>query len=70
MAPRKKHVIKVDLYRVVREAVENGVGYGLHRSFKHTEDPERETMKDTIADAVMNELCEWISFDDRDEDEA
>jgi hypothetical protein len=60
----KKHEIKVDLYKVIREAVENGIAYGWARAHKHTDAPDEHTIKTAIEDAVMNELCEVITFDD------
>lgn len=59
----------VDEYRVLTEAIERGVAYGITRAFKHwdrpamTEDEVREHA-DRIVDAVLGEMCDWFRFDD------
>jgi hypothetical protein len=55
--------LKPKTYRILTEAVENGVKYGYHRSYKHTDDPDPEQMQDTIVTAVMNEIFEWFDID-------
>jgi len=56
--------LKPKTYRILTEAVENGVKYGYHRSYKHTDDPDPDQMQDTIIQAVMNEIFEWFDVDD------
>lgn len=56
--------VKANLYEIVSRAVEEGVQYGYSRSFKHTDNPDKEVMIDTIYQAVMNALCEVIKFDE------
>jgi hypothetical protein len=53
-------------YRVMMEAVETGVRFGVRRAFKHVENaPEvSETQMDTIANEVINSICEWFVFSD------
>lgn len=63
----KARRIKVRLYDLLSDAVESGVGWGVHYAFKHsgpdlTED-ERERLKEQIRQSVMSELCEKIDFD-------
>lgn len=55
---------KPKTYRILTEAVENGVKYGYHRSYKHTDSPDPEQVKDTIINSVMNEIFEWFDVDD------
>lgn len=61
--------LRVNSYAVVSRAVEEGVAYGIRRMFKHDESPVGEShimsRADTIIDAVLNELCEVIDFDQR-----
>jgi hypothetical protein len=79
MATRKKLKVKNDLtvkvrdvYGLVRQAVEVGVGYGLRRSVKYTEtstvdldDPtEFERVRDAVVEGVMGDLCELLEFPD------
>ena len=59
--------IRVDAYRVLAQAVETGVAYGYQRAYKHVEFPDGDTIRTAIEQAVMNELCEWLRFDDADD---
>ena len=58
--------MKPKSYEVLRMAVENGVGYGWRRAFKHRDDEPLEDQADGIRDAivegVLNEICEWFEF--------
>ena len=56
--------IRVNAYRVLERAVEIGVLHGWSRAHKHSERPGEIALRDTIAEEVMNEICEWISFSD------
>jgi len=60
--------LKPKTYRILSEAIENGVKYGYHRSHKHTDDPDPEQVKDTIITCVMNEIFEWFDIDDLQDD--
>jgi len=60
--------LKPKTYRILSEAVENGVRYGHYRSYKHTDDPDPEQVKDTIINSVMNEIFEWFDIDDLQDD--
>lgn len=62
----KPHVtgpIRVNAYRVVERAVEDGVASGWYRAHKYTENPEPEAIKDAIILAVMSSLSEWLWFE-------
>jgi hypothetical protein len=56
--------VRVKAYDLLRECVENGIAYGWNRARKHVDDPDPETVKGEIEAAVMNEICEWFSFDE------
>ena len=61
-------VVRVDVYGVIARAVEEGLRYGITRLFKHhdgpmSEDEVREQIHH-LYDAVMNDLCEVLRFDD------
>ena len=62
-----KPKLKVDVYRVVNEAVEHGVACGLFRADKHADDPlteqQMERIKENVEREVMCALCEVIRFD-------
>jgi hypothetical protein len=53
-----------NVYGLVAKAVEDGIGYGYRRAHKHTETPDADTIKETIRQHVMNELCELLDFGD------
>lgn len=52
------------VYEIMDRAVEEGVVSGWQRAHKHTDTPHAETLKDEIADAVMNSICEVFDFYD------
>ncbi len=65
-----KQRVTVHAYPVVRQAVEDGVAYGITRVFKYlevgaalTEDGLRERA-DELASAVIDAICEVVDFGD------
>ena len=66
MSPDPKPPVRgglgVRVYALMERAVEDGVRVGWSRAHKHEDDPEPETVRMAVADAVLNELCEWFSF--------
>jgi hypothetical protein len=56
--------VRVKAYEVIRRAVEEGVRYGWNRAHKHDEKPDPDATREAIQDAVLNELCEWLIFDE------
>lgn len=55
------------LYRLVSEAIDEGVAFGVRRFFKHRDlehlsDAHREELAEDIAAEVMNALCERFDF--------
>lgn len=67
--PLVRSTVRVDVYGVISRAVEEGLLYGVTRLFKHRDPPRitesemREQVKH-LYDAVMNDLCEVLRFDD------
>ena len=61
------NAVRARVYRIVARAVEEGVGYGWHRAYKHVEMPPREDFSrqaiDVIVNAVLNELSEVLDFE-------
>lgn len=51
-------------YSLIERAVEDGIRYGYKRAHKHTDDPHEEDLKQTILEAIMQELSEIINFDE------
>jgi len=64
--------MRIDYYKVMSRAVEEGARYGLRRYYKHRDDapsePEFEAMAAAVSEAVMDELCGWFRFDGGDDD--
>ena len=55
--------MKVKMYELIQECVENGVSIGFNRAHKHTDTPTDENLQNSIIDSVMMEICERFSFD-------
>ena len=56
--------LKLNSYKIISDAIENGIRYGYRRAYKHVENPSEDTIIEQIHLAVMNELCDIINFDD------
>lgn len=56
--------MKVKTYNLIRECIERGTSYGWNRAHKHVNDPTEDQIKNAIEDAIMNEICEWFTFED------
>jgi len=56
--------MKVREYIVMAECIERGVDLGYHRAHKHDDNPSEDTIKEAIALAVQNEICEYFIFDE------
>jgi hypothetical protein len=50
-------------YRIIEDAVESGVAYGIRRAYKHTDNPSETALQENIEHAVMNALSEVIDFE-------
>lgn len=55
--------MKFNAYEILSRAVESGVSYGYMRAYKHTDTPNEDAIKSEIENAIMNELCDVITFD-------
>ena len=49
---------------ILEQAIDEGVAYGYHRSFKHNEDPTPEEIIETIQEAVMSKMYEYFIFEE------
>ena len=56
--------MKPKTYQVLTLAVEDGVTMGVHRAFKHSDDPGQEYIADQVTQAVLNSICEWFDLED------
>lgn len=55
--------MKPDIYKLIEKCVDDGVAYGLHRAYKHTDKPTAEQIQENIRQAIMYEICEWFQFE-------
>jgi hypothetical protein len=55
--------VKVNVYKIIELAIENGIESGWNKAHKYSDNPENEEIKGRIRDEIINELCEWINFD-------
>lgn len=66
----KRVTVKMRKYDLIRRAVEEGCAYASHRFSKYLdgdvkiEDLDRDALGECFEDAVMNELCEAIDFEE------
>lgn len=59
--------MKVNEYKLLDHAVGVGIEIGYARAHKHTDKPDEQAIKDSIHQAVMNELCDWFIFEKEEE---
>lgn len=60
--------MKVREYVLLRECVEKGVQRGLHRAYKHSENPDHDQVCAQIENCVMAEIIEYFIFPDEEND--
>ena len=63
-----KHPVKIQTYKVISRAVDEGVAYGLRRYNKYSHhaitDSEIDVAAEHVEREVLNALCEVIDFGD------
>lgn len=61
-------VLRVNVYAVLSDCVEEGIGRGLNRADKHAVDPlteeQRARLLDIVENTVMAAICEKFDFPD------
>ena len=55
--------MKVKIYKLIEQIVEQGTDAGYHRAHKHTDTPDEETIKNCITEYIMNGFDEAFEFD-------
>jgi len=55
--------LKVNIYNVLEECIKIGIDGGINRSFKHTDDPSHEYIKEQVLHYIMLQVCEKFKFD-------
>jgi hypothetical protein len=61
--------MKIKMYNLISECVERGVNFGYNRAHKHVDNPDKISMVDNIHREIMNQLCDYIVFDEVDVNE-
>ena len=56
-------MMKPKSYKIVEMAVGQGIGFGLNRAFKHTDEPTREQIHAEVEREIMLALSEYFEFD-------
>lgn len=56
--------IKVDLYRLISDAVESGLQGGFMKAHKYADNPSMDAICQMQHNYIMNAICEFISFED------
>lgn len=55
--------MKARMRVVIERAIEEGIGFGLNRAFKHTDNPTREAIAAALEIAIMGSIDEVVSFE-------
>jgi pyruvate-formate lyase len=55
--------LKVNIYNLLKECVENGIIGGWNKAHKHTNTPNKEQVKEQILNYIMLEISEKFKFD-------
>ena len=52
---------------VLEMCIDNGVGLGYSRAFKHNDNPTEDSIKENITRAILEELDQWFDMDENNE---
>lgn len=67
-----KRTLKLRTYTIVAEEVERGIEVGIHRAYKHSDEPlsdaQREHVIENVARAIMENLDDIIDWGDDNND--
>ena len=57
--------MKPNAYKLLERCVEDGVELGYNRAMKHSDNNQIDEyqLREEIFSAVLQEICEWFSFD-------
>ncbi len=54
--------VKFDAYKILSDALESGVAYGVRRAYKYTDEPSREDIIEQVRQSVLGSV--WEVFDE------
>lgn len=49
---------------ILEQVIDVGISRGYYRAFKHQDNPNEDTIKRAIFEAVMDEFHEWFDLED------
>lgn len=61
---RVKNTIKLNIYNILADKIEDGINWGWAHAHKHSDTPSEQTIKDYIHNDIMNSLSEVIDYGD------
>lgn len=59
--------MKANMHKILEHCIDTGIELGWRRAHKHTDTPSAELLKNSIEQALWDELYEWVVFDDPQE---
>ena len=59
--------MKANMHKILEHCIDTGLELGWRRAHKHTDTPSAELLKNSIEQALWDELYEWVVFDDPQE---
>jgi hypothetical protein len=55
--------MKPNIYAILTRAIDEGITRGVNRAYKHTDNPDRDTIMTAVYDAVIGDICEVFEFE-------
>ncbi|MFA5135240.1 MAG: hypothetical protein WC505_05680 [Patescibacteria group bacterium] len=55
--------LRVNVYALLTSCVEIGIETGWQHAHKHTDTPDKAVLCDQIYQDIVNEICEYFTFD-------
>ena len=54
--------MRIKIYKLIEQIVEQGIDAGYHRAHKHTDTPDEETIKSCIEQYIINGFDDYFEF--------
>ena len=54
--------MRIKIYKLIEQIVEQGTDAGYHRAHKHTDTPDEETIKSCIEQYIINGFDDYFEF--------
>lgn len=54
--------MRIKIYKLIEQIVEQGTDAGYHRAHKHTDTPNEETIKNCIEQYIMSGFDDYFEF--------